>query len=243
MGTYLELKAKPGCEDQINQAYAAHRGDAKHWLVYSDKIIEEEIRYIHSPKGAAQAHLRPYLKTLKDWQRVFPALKSGTGQLKLSGLEFSEEESEEKRRLIADIAFILNHRMLFSSIEGLDGARELGLTDFSAERIVEHKGLSRKTEALSFAQLPKSRSALYRRCVEWDRADLWGAYLDFRQSPCEQTWCALRSKVISWIKGEPTIWQRVETAASERDGKHFGLLGRFRDGNIPSFWLLRSVLT
>ena len=48
MGTYLEFKAKHGCEDQVNQAYAAHWGDVKHWLVYSDKIVEVAIRCVKS---------------------------------------------------------------------------------------------------------------------------------------------------------------------------------------------------
>lgn len=242
MGTYLEFKAKPGCENQINQAYAEHRGNAKEWLVYSDDIIAEEIRYVHSVEGEGQAHLRPYLTSVQDWERVFPALKSGTGQLKLSGLELSEEGLEEKQQLVSDIAFVLRHRMLFSSIEGLDDARELGLTDFKADRIVQHKSLARETENPTFQQLPKSRSQVYRLCVQFDRPDFWATYLDFKTDPSEATWDMLRHKVIGWIDHKPTVWQRCEQAATKRDGKQFGLTGRFRDGNLPSFWLLRSVL-
>ena len=47
MGTYMEFKAKPGCEDQINAAYAAMTGDPDDWLVYSDRAIESEIAFIH----------------------------------------------------------------------------------------------------------------------------------------------------------------------------------------------------
>ena len=87
MGTYVTFRAKPGCEDQINEAYAAMTGLASDFLVFSDKIIRSEIEFIHSPEGDDQKHLRPYLKTVSDWNKVFPVYEPGTGNIKISALQ------------------------------------------------------------------------------------------------------------------------------------------------------------
>ena len=129
MGTYLEFKAKPGCEDQINAAYAAMTGEPADWLVYSDKIIESEIAYIHSPAGKAQAHMRSWLNTVDDWNKAFTVWRSGTGQIKLSGVD-----DKDKERVIGikdDIKFILDNRMLFEAVifrRRLHGLSEVGDT-------------------------------------------------------------------------------------------------------------------
>ena len=239
MGTYLEFTAKPGCEDQLNAAYAAHTGRADDFLVYSDKVIAAEIAFIHSPSGQGQAHLRRHLHTVEDWSRIFPMLRAGRGQRKLSGI--GEDERERIANLRRDIRFILDHRMLFQSITGLDDARQHGFTEFGHDLIEEGRGKARTDDpALSFADLPKGRSDLYRCCVAHGRPDLWAAWRVFQNRSDEASWLGLRDKVIPWT--DQTVWQSVEESAAERDGKHFGLRGRFRDGVVPDLVLVYAAL-
>lgn len=241
MGAYVQLVAKPGCEKQINEAYARWMNDASEWLVYSQPIVEHEIAWIHSAAGAAQAHLRPYLKTPADWERLFPVLKIGTGQFKVSGVE--EDEQSRIEDIKRTIEFVLDHRMLFQRIQGLDDARIRGFTDCPHDLIEQHQGRKRPDERVSFAELPHSSTELYRRCVEQDRPDLWEAYLNFKQTPSWHTWCGLRDKVVPWSTGSwQTVWQLAEAQAKVEDGVDPGLLGRFREGNHPSFDLVRLAL-
>ena len=159
MGTYVTFTAKPGCADQINAAYAKEIG-GNDSLVYSARVIMDEIAYIHSPAGESQAHLRPHLKTVKDWNQVFPALREDTGQIKISWIADDEmcDLLPRREHIRKSIAFLLEHRMLFARIDGLDDAREHGLTDYTEDRIENHKGCpTDRATPPTFADLPKSR--------------------------------------------------------------------------------------
>lgn len=239
MGTYLEFKAKPGCEDQINAAYAAMTGEPADWLVYSDKIIESEIAYIHSPAGKAQAHMRSWLNTVDDWNKAFTVWRSGTGQIKLSGVD-----DKDKERVIGikdDIKFILDNRMLFEAITGLDDARRYGFCGFQGDLIENHQTKTRPpSDDPKFSDLPRATSSFYRSCVKHNRPDLWDAYVKFRDNSCEETWVGLRSKTVPWLKLN-TVWSTVEKLATKIDGCDFGILGRFRDGHVPSLMLVRAA--
>lgn len=240
MGSYLDVCAKPGCEQQINEAYAKHMGDPQAWLVYSDEIIRSKIAYIHSPAGTSQAHLREYLHTVEDWNHLFSIWKTGTGQLKLSGVDDDDLTCIEHIR--RTVAFVLDHRMLFQSITGLDDARTHGYSDFEGDLIENNRTLKRQDERVKFSDLPTSRTLLYTRCVEYDRPDLWEEYLRFKTSPSSETWETLRTKVVPWVEGLKTVWQLAELHAQRLDGISYGLLGRFRDGNLPPFETVRAVL-
>lgn len=242
MGTYLEFRAKPGCEDQLNAAYAAMTGKPEDWLVYSEKIILSEIAWIHSPKGERQAHLRRFLRTVNDWEKCFPVLKVGYGRFKLSGIE--EEEAERIATIKRDIKFILEHRMLFRLIDGLDYAREYDLCDFSgADLIEDHRAKKRPaSDDPQFADLPIGKCEVYRLCVGHARPDLWKAYVEFKQSPNDDSWKELRNKVVPWLGMMTTVWQQMERWATRRDGLDYGLMGRFRDGTVPTQFQLRAAL-
>lgn len=239
MGTYVEFIAKPGCEDQINALYAAIAGEPGNYIVNSPKTIATNIAYIHSPKGKDQAHLRPHLKTAADWDRLFPAWCCGTGQIKVSGVDDVERIAEIKR----DIQFLLDNRMLFTKITGLDDACAYGYCTFGGDLVEDHKTKRRPpSNEPTFADLPKGRSEFYKRCVENGRPDLWNAYLRFKADACESTWMELRQKAIPWQGRLSGLWAMVEKLASEQDGKDFGLMGRFRDGKVPPLMLVRRAL-
>ena len=133
MGTYVTLIAKPGCADQINQAYEMETGIPKNFLVYSEKVITEEIAFIHSQQGADQCHLRNSLNTTSDWETLFPILKVGMGQIKLSGC--SDDDAECIR---LDLLFVWSHESLFERIEGLEDARRLGFLSWWLQTPTKH---------------------------------------------------------------------------------------------------------
>ena len=240
MGTYVEFRAKPGCEEQVNAAYASLTGNPDDYIVNSAKTIAADIAYIHSPKGKAQAHLRPYLKTVADWDRMFPVWCCGTGQIKVSGID--DDDVERIAEVKRDIQFLLDNRMLFTTITGLDDACSYGYCTFGGDQIENHKATQRPpSNEPTFADLPKGRSEFYRRCVDNGRPDLWNAYLRFKADACESTWVELRQKVIPW-KRRSHLWPMVEKLATEKDGQNFGLMGRFRDGTVPPLMLIRAAL-
>src|SRR5690606_9807665 len=116
MPSYLAFTAKPGCEDQINKAYAKQRGDKAAWLVYSEKIIKEEIEFIQSPEGAGSySHVRSQLHTVEDWNKIFPDYACGSGFIRINprGVDNTFEVNEVAK-------FLITHRHLFAKIEGLD---------------------------------------------------------------------------------------------------------------------------
>jgi hypothetical protein len=136
MGTYVEFRAKPGCEDQINAVYAAMTGKPDDYIVNSPTRIAADIAYIHSPKGKEQAHLLPLLKTVADWDRLFPAWCCGTGQVKVSGVDDEVKLVAEIKR---DIQVLLDNRMLFATITGLDYACARGYCTFGGDLVEDHK--------------------------------------------------------------------------------------------------------
>lgn len=222
MGTYLRFVAKPGCEDQINDAYSAISMDPKQWLVYSERVIADEIAFIHSSAGESQAHLRRHVRTMQDWESHFPNMRRGTGKIKLSAIN-DERESPIKR----DIKFIIEHRKLFKSIDGIDEAFERGLCDFAHD--------------LLFNDLPSGACEVFRLCCEHGCPELWMAYHGFKTSPCEETWEVLRTRLVPW-HGRMTVCARVKEWARFRNGQDFESRGRFRDGNLPSIRQLRAAL-
>lgn len=249
MGAYVDLTARPGCEEQINQAYALCVGRPDAWLVYSRGIIETEIAYVHSeaaPKD--QHHMRVWLHTVEDWEKALPTLKVGMGQIKVSrGLSTDEESAAEEAEIRRDMKFVLDHRFLFSTVTGLDDARRYGLTEATSEQLENGHGRPRPQEdELSFASLPHSATQLYKLCVQYGRPDLWAAYLGYRDAQSTETWEELRCKCIPWLGAVslagPTVWQRTEELATAQDGRDFGLQGRFRDGNFPALFLLRQAM-
>lgn len=116
MPTFLSFTAKPGCEDKINEAYAKQRGDTSAWLVYSEKIIKQEIAFIQSPEGAGCfSHVRAKLHTVEDWNTIFPDYACGSGFLRINprGVDNTDEVNEVSK-------FLINHRDWFAKVEGLD---------------------------------------------------------------------------------------------------------------------------
>lgn len=135
--------------------------------------------------------------------------------------------------------------MLFARIDGLDDAREYGLTTYKADRIENNQGQPADRETpITFSDMPKNRSALYKCCVNYGRPDLWKAFTDFQADPSWETWIAVRDKVVPWAPaGSPTVWQLAEKDATRRDYRHYGISGRFQRGKYPSVWAVRFVLT
>jgi len=237
--------AKAGCTEQINELWtqAGFEGE----LIMTEAAAKKEVDFIQSPKG--QPHLK-YVKTVDDWNKTFPIMAVGTGMIDIGGLSFDKEENpDETARLTQQVQFVLDHRFLFQEIRGLDDARSaLGMKiegDF-----IDAQGKPRYHPVADFKELPaRPTSKIFQACVQYDRPDIWAAYLAFEANQDEAAWVELRSKNIPWptrVQPQPrvvnTVWQACEKTAAARDGKDFGLLGRFRDGKVPSmFELLQAI--
>jgi hypothetical protein len=169
-------------------------------------------------------------------------MKRGRGSVEISpsGEEFTEEETENLQK---KIKFILDNRFLFESVSGLQAAvSELGM-DISFDMLNEH-GQPHDAFKITFADLPiQFQSRVWNRCFDYNRPDLWKAFLDFKETPTEATWDELRTKIVPWSDALfTTVWQLCEGIAEVRDGESFGLSGRYRDGNIPTEFDVRKAL-
>ncbi|CAM5560437.1 hypothetical protein [Eoetvoesiella caeni] len=137
MGTYLSYKSVPGCEDQINRLFQAHSSDPDSFMVYSDKVIEKEIAWIHSPNGDSQDHMRSWLKTVKDWNTNFPAYCSGQGQIKLSGID--ESDINLMSRIAFTVRVLVENPEKFELVSGLSNAKRLIHAQGKIKEILENK--------------------------------------------------------------------------------------------------------
>lgn len=242
MGNYINVRSKKGCEDLINDLWS-REFKCDSWLIYSKTVILDEIAYIQSGKAPSQTHLVPYLHTVDDWNNMFPAFKEGNGQVFISafGADIAPEEVDRLRK---KVRFVLDHRFLFTKVTGLrDAKEELGM-DIQFDRLDEY-GKPHIDKLVTFSDLPiMPKSVVFRKCLQYSRPDLWQAYYLFIERPSQSSWEDLRDKVVPWssIFGK-TVWQICEAQAEDRDGKSYGIYGRFRDGNIPSIFEIKKALT
>lgn len=243
MGYYINVQAKSGCANQINELWkkAGHKPD----LIWTQPRIEREIAAIHA--NPDRAHLR-YIQSVEAWNKSFPIMAMDWGQVFIGSVGFdANEDPEHTRSLIEQVQFVLDNRFLFESVTGLEDARTaLGMTGVEGDFLDAH-GKPGYYEVPSFEKLPRApSSALYQNCVEADRPDLWQAWLAFAETPNEETWSMLRSKSVPWLTrysgGFNTVWQLCERAATQRDGKDFGLMGRYRDGVVPLEFEVRHAI-
>lgn len=85
MGTYLNLELKDKREkhiNAINQVWKDYNPGFENMLRFLTRAdIRKDIEYIKTDR--AQAHLR-YIKTVKEWDKVFPVWSTGTFQIKIT---------------------------------------------------------------------------------------------------------------------------------------------------------------
>ncbi len=245
MGYYVNVQAKAGCATQINELWA--RAGHTRELIWTPERIQHEIEYIHATPE--RAHLR-YIRTVEDWNKSFPIMADGVGQVFIGSVGFdAKEDPEETQKLVSQVRFVLEHRFLFERVTGLSDARDaLGMTDVAGDYL-DAEGKPGYYEQASFEKLPRRPdSPIYQACLQADRPDIWASWIAFTDSPSETTWAQLRNHVIPWTTrygvagGMRTVWQACEKAATERDGKDFGLMGRYRDGVIPTELEVRRAI-
>ena len=241
MSYSVNVNAKNDCEDTINKLWS-EQFKHREWLVYTTSIIEAEIAYVQSGKCKEQNHLIPYLNSVAEWESLFSNMKRGQGEIGIypSGEEFTEGEIQYLQK---QIKFILDNRFLFESISGLlEAGRELDM-DISYD-MLNKRGQPEIERVASFADLPiHVNSKVWNSCFDYNRPDLWKAFLDFKGSPTEATWDELRTKVVPWSDQMfTTVWQLCEAIAEDIDGKSYGLSGRYKNGNIPTEFAVRKAL-
>jgi len=233
MGFYVNVKAKKGCEKQINEAWSSKFGDV---LVYTKEIIKKEI--VAHKKHQPNTHI----KTVKDWNQSFPIHAEGRGQVFLRVFGYSEErqeefiaESQEKRDMIQ---FILDNRFLFKSVSGLCDANDALDMDIKGDYM--ENGILEYDEVISFQTLPSDvTSKVYLKCLEIGNPTLWHRYLQFKETNgSKEVWKEIKHCVAEEGFGA-TVWQKWIAYQ-----KFFGK----RNENIdllpfPSLLLIDNVIT
>lgn len=239
MGNYVNLYAKDGCFEQINDLWAqSFPGES--FLIMTDALARKEIERIQSDPD--WKHLR-YITTPEQWDEALPIAARGRGQIFISACaqDLSQQEAGQLR---LQVQFVLDNRFLFAEVTGLEDAREV--LEMDVPDGLDGHGQPVYGETLTFDQLPREpRSALYRLCVEYGRPDLWRGFVAFREAQTWEAWETLRNAIVPWDSGGVlgrTVWQLAERSAEARDGEDHGLAGRFRDGNVPSLFEVEQAL-
>lgn len=241
MGTYVSYVARSGAEQQINEAYRLATGNSSAFLIYTDEVIEAEIAYVHSETAEpAVHHMRAWLKTVKDWNEAFRVFSPGRGQFKL---QFGDDEDREQ--LLAqrgrDLQFILDHRFLFERIDGLEDVRANGLTSSTADVLERGSPRIHGAEVLGPAAL--EYEGLPPLCRARPAGHVGSMHLAYSKAPTVENWDEVKTNVIPWLPGSPTVWQRCEKLATQLDGADYGLVGRYRGDETPTAFLVRKALS
>ena len=242
MGFYVNVHAKQGCSRQINSSWKKQFGGH---LVFTPSLIKHEIEFI---KNDPKQHHLLYVNTIKIWDETFPIHANGRGQVFIRALGYDEDEAEifvnENNELIEKIKFILDHRLLFSKISGLQDAVDSLNMNINGD-FIENGKIKYYTQP-SFENLPKkNNNPIYIKCLILDRPDLWESYLKFVDD--NTNWTELRHKCVmnnSPLSKNSTIWQRCEKIAKGRDGIDYGLKGRYQNGLIPNeFDITKAIVS
>lgn len=112
---------------------------------------------------------------------------SGRRELALDG-----SDPETLRR---QVRFIMENRMLFESIVGLQHARRvLEMEDAIPGDLDGYEfGLEIRVVTATFDELPEEpNDPIYAVCRHFRQADLWARYLEFRRQQSEDSWNALK---------------------------------------------------
>lgn len=244
MGYFVNVIAKPGCEDQINELWHAAFGED--YLVMTGDRIARGIRDLQT--NPEVKHLA-WVRTEADWNDIYPIFARGKGQVFLAPIDedVADDEitdvHESLEQLQKKVAWLQAHRMLFSEIRNLqDAVDALGL-DYAFD------GYENGREVVyyrpDFARLPvEAKNSVYQRCLEIDAPDLWERFLTWRDNPTLENWTELRSRLIptGTIGGE-SIWQLCEQMHCQRTGERRTLAGTYQDGKMPPMTdVVRAIL-
>ena len=208
MGSYVNVVAKKGCAEQINELWS--REFSGH-LVYTPEIILGEIDYMKN--DPQQAYAASNIHTVDDWNANFPIAAANKGQVFI-GATNEDIAPEQINALAKQVKWILDHRLLFESITGLDEAREELNMHIDMDAIIHGKNID--YQPLTFNELPKEpNSEIYQHLYQYDRPDLWKNYLDYFENTDLAHWKVLRSNVIPNhdYLAQKTVWQACEDSA------------------------------
>jgi hypothetical protein len=232
MGFYVNVIAANGMADTINKGWRL--AGFSNWLIYTKAIIESEIAFI--AKDPAQKGLR-WVDTVEKWNNTFSIHAENRGQLFFRAYGYSEssqiEFRKERQDLMRQIRWIIQNKLWFKSINNLKDAQDaLGMA-VDCDGYVD--GIAYRHIVPTFDDLPKEQcNRVFRACMATDNPGLWQAFVAWRKERTWGNWKALRSYTPPYKTHIfETIWQRVESMAVIRDGKHHGYTGRYRDGWMP----------
>lgn len=243
MGYYVNVVAKPGCEDQINELWC--EAFDEDYLIMTEDRIAREIKALQT--NPSMAHLS-WVKTESDWTDVFPILARGLGQVFLDPDEGDIIEDpgvyESYAALRAKVLWLQSNRMLFAEIRNLQDAVIALELDYDFDGY--ENGRAVIYDAPDFARLPvEPKNSVYQRSLEMGNPSLWECFISWRDDPGVETWEALKSHSIptGQIMGD-TIWSLCEKMHAQRTGEPLTLAGVYQNGRVPPMTdVVRAVLT
>lgn len=231
MGAYIYFETSEAKAEEFNKIWAKEFENDTFFL--TRKEIEKEVKDIQTNPDSSLKHLKDEIKTVEDWNKVFPICKTGFAQIKVSGYGEEDEPLLKKQ-----IGFALKHKDYFESIRNVDYARDRFGIEVEGDNIINGEP-EYDDPPVTFGDLPVADSKIYQALVEYNRPDLWQAFNAFKEYPGMDTWRELRCKNLPW--GSGTVWQLVEKRAKEAGGQDYGMGGRYNE-TFPDFMEVNKAL-
>lgn len=271
MSICATLKVEPEKADAIQALFEFESGLSA-TLVEHTASIARHIAYIHGPEGESQAHLRPYVTSEAQWDKTFPTMAKGRGEIVI-GWDYGQDEAT---RALAKLKFVLDHPELFVRATEI---RELA-SFFDSEVGEKFPQLQCKlalsthpsglfwTEIIggkpslpepepSFEQMHKENNELYNLALIHNAAHFWHAFVLFRANPNQESWANLRGYLVPWAMGtglnndesdigsfvlSNTVWQLVNAKYGLDNERSDCFVHGQFEHNFPGFDFVENAL-
>jgi hypothetical protein len=199
----IHLTCRPGREDAINAIYRQEIGEP--FLIWTRSQIAERIRAVNAGQVETLAHLRGKLASIEDWNRAFPEMCEGRGNILIADHEATLTPLQ-LLNLRKFVLFIERHKEDFDSIEGLETAKML------------LGGAGRSGIGVAVPHEPKSE--IYKLCVRYKKLELWTQYYKFRNEPSRIAWASLKVQTVPW-RADRTVEALVKALPDYSDKSEF----------------------
>lgn len=233
---FVRLWPVPGMVNHINRSWAQAFPDEPHPLIGTREWIEAQLQFMRSDPEHIFATLAPRMVTVDDWNEFCRGRQwyayENFGIATMDASDRGDPSHDDLQRIRARLEWLRDNAGLFTSIRGIDEVvNSYGLLGIPETGYTDGKPVYRHNAFAYLAEEPKSK--VYQLCVEFNQADVWDAYIQFREKPCALTWDALRHI--------PILWK-----SSTLDGLYRQELDRagikYQANRIPDEFTLRRLL-
>lgn len=111
MAEYLSATVKPECIKAVNYQFSHLTGNPEAFIVRDADLIALDLAYVQVEPS--QAHLREHLKTVADWNTMFPSEREGHLCCRLTAIG-----AKEVAAVKAVLSIMMDSPEYFENIEG-----------------------------------------------------------------------------------------------------------------------------